>query len=968
MLPPERSGGHKSYIRYVDVFKEFNSKNIRFCFRLSLGGFVMIKKIFTFASALYFVFSLCFVTAFAEPANNNETDNKTESYSTNYSNYLSQNASYSNSTESIHVKFDRTINSASAVASFNVPTSAVFNVLLSYKTIDTIVGDYDVSILIDGKTPFSEFGTLKFPRIWSDSQDTKTDSFGNDIPKEQSPYKELFDYYAIDSTGWSCDPYSVFLAAGTHSVTISLKKDEFYLSEIVFSAPEQVDEYQKPESAEKNYSGSDIIIEGENAEAKTGYWLTAKSDDTSPKVSPSDPHISKLNYIGGNWKTPGETLVWTTPHLKEGYYQLGFSFRQDTLIGSSSYRWLKIDGKTPFLEAKSLPFQYKSGWQMKTLADKVKSPYVFYLSEGVHKISLTVTLGDMQNVSVLLKDAMSIIGDLYIDMTMITGETVDVYRDYDLFTQISDMEDRLNKSLELLKEASQEIKQLSDESTGTYTSVVDNMIRVVEKMLNNKYAAHRYKSTYYSNYCSLSSTLNDMSNMPLDIDRIILSAPGTQGTEKIGFFNQLLFSVQRFFTSFLTDYNSIDISDATDKSIEIWGNWGRDQAQVLNTLTKKFTDKSGIGVNVKITNATVIQAVLSGVGPNVILNASRTEPVNLAMRNVIVDLYGFDDCTDVLKRFQSGAETPYLYKNGLYALPDTQTFYMMYYRKDILDALNLSVPLTWDDFKQTAKVLARNNLDVWLPCTQITDMSVVNAGVGSLSIFPTLMLQSGLSFYRDDGKSTTLSENDTIRVFENWTDFYTKYKLPASLSFYNRFRTGVCPLGIDSYLTYNTISAAAVEIEGKWGFASVPGTLRSDGTVDRTSAGGGSGCCIMKSTPDKEQMSWEFLKWWTSADTQLSYSNNIEAVLGPTGRIAVSNTEAMLNLSWSTEARNAIADAWKNVKEIQEVPGSYYLARGIDSSFWSVVNNGSNPKDMLYKWSSEVDDEIARKWNQYENR
>ena len=175
-------------------------------------------------------------------------------------------------------------------------------------------------------------------------------------------------------------------------------------------------------------------------------------------------------------------------------------------------------------------------------------------------------------------------------------------------------------------------------------------------------------------------------------------------------------------------------------------------------------------------------------------------------------------------------------------------------------------------------------------------------------------------------------------------------------------------MGIDSYLTYNTISAAAVEIEGKWGFASIPGTLKSDGTVDRTSAGGGSGCCIMKSTPDKEQMSWEFLKWWTSADTQLSYSNNIEAVLGPTGRIAVSNTEAMLNLSWSTEARNAIADAWKNVKEIQEVPGSYYLARGIDSSFWSVVNNGSNPKDMLYKWSSEVDDEIARKWNQYENR
>ena len=66
--------------------------------------------------------------------------------------------------------------------------------------------------------------------------------------------------------------------------------------------------------------------------------------------------------------------------------------------------------------------------------------------------------------------------------------------------------------------------------------------------------------------------------------------------------------------------------------------------------------------------------------------------------------------------------------------------------------------------------------------------------------------------------------------------------------------------------------------------------------------------------------------------------------------------------------KSDIIEAWNNVQEVPEVPGSYYASRAIDLSFWSVVNENSVPKDVLLRRSAEVDTEIERKWKQYENR
>lgn len=853
-----------------------------------------------------------------------------------------------------------------------IQEEGIYNFGMEYAVEEERTSSLEIELRIDNMFPFSECESILFPLKWELPHSIRKDGFGNEFsPQAQLSSDSLFTL-ACDSSGWSIEEYIFYLTEGEHKFTIVPTDGIFLLKNIRLTVPKAIKNYgdlylnRNDETTEDDV----IVIEGENADYLSDYWLIPKSDSTSASVYPKCDTTDKINYIGGaTWKNPGETISWNITVGKTGYYQLGFSYKQSEVINASTYRVLKIDDEIPYKEAEEISFAYSTKWQNITFSDEKGDPYLFYLTEGKHKISLTVTSGPIYEVTVLLKETVSILGEIYMDITMITGETVDNYRDYDLFDSIEDLGGRIEKCCDNLNNASEALSKIGNQGTSSYDSSITSMLQILKKMSENKYTAHRYLSDYYSKYCSVASVLNEMRSMPLDIDRIyFVSSKTTIEYNKAGFLYQLFFSGKKFIQSFAADYNSVSNADDGKDTITIWVNWGRDQAQVLNSLVQSsFTPEYGINVEIEVVNATMVQAVLSGNAPDCILQHTRSEPVNLAMRGVLLDLEQFDDLEEVLGRFQEGADIPYRYNGGLYALPDTQSFYLMFYRKDIFENLGLEVPETWEEYITVIKVLARNNLQSWLHYTQITATSQIDTGVGSLNLFPSMLLQRGLSLYEDDCKSTTLSSSEVIKAFKYWTDFYTKLKTPVTLSFYNRFRTGTCPIGIEPYTTYTTLKAAAPEIDGLWGVAPIPGVRNSDGTVSHVSTGGGTGCAILKST-DNPQVAWEFLKWWTEAETQYSYTQNVEAILGPTGRVAVSNIEAFNKMSWASEMKENILSAWSQVEEIPEVPGSYYVSRSIDLSFWSVVNENINPKDVLLERSAEVDDEIERKWKQYEGR
>lgn len=247
-----------------------------------------------------------------------------------------------------------------------------------------------------------------------------------------------------------------------------------------------------------------------------------------------------------------------------------------------------------------------------------------------------------------------------------------------------------------------------------------------------------------------------------------------------------------------------------------------------------------------------------------------------------------------------------------------------------------------------------------MPYTQITTSTTVNSGIGSLNLFPTLMAQSSLSIYNKELNATDLVSKEAVKVFKRWTEFYTEYDFYKEADFYNRFRVGSMPLGIAPYSMYMTLYSAAREIGGRWSVAAVPATKGGNNFV----AGAGTGCAIIKKSSKKAE-AWEFLKWWTEADTQVRFTNNVESILGMIGRVSTSNVEALSRLSWGTGVLDVLLEQWSRVVEVPEVPGSYYLMRCVDQAFWSVVNGTSRPKDALVKQSAIADDEIARKIDEY---
>lgn len=853
----------------------------------------------------------------------------------------------------------------------DVPAGALYSIRLSY-LLPEKSAELRMGIRIDGGYPFSGLESVVFQPMWTnDSEEARYDGQGNQLTPEQVEWDKFVTQPVRDHTGVEVDAYSIFLTAGPHVIALVSPGAGFYLEAIELAAPENPQDYA---SAAAGYSLSapdhtvePIRIQGEDARLKSKNSLIPRADNGDAGVYPASPYLTLLNYIGGtSWGNPGETLTWDFQVEESGYYKLGFSFKQSYVVNGESCRWIKIDGKTPFKEAKEIRFPYKSTWQFQPFADGNGEPYYIWLEKGPHQVSMEVTLGaEISGYYKRLSRIVNSLGDEYMKIVKITGESPDINRDYNLFQQIPGFNDTLQENYDGLMQLIKDMQSFTGKRSTQYIAALRNMARVLESMKDKPYMAHQYVKNYYSNYCTVSSWLYEMKSMPLAIDEIQWIPYGQEYPHKrAGFADSFLFGIKRFFSSFSQDYKSLSAGGESDKALTLWVNWGRDQAMVLNSLIQdSFTASTSISVRVEMVNASLVKGILSGNYPDVALHMARTEPVNLGMRGALYDLSQFDDFEEVLSRYQDGAETPYLYRGGCYAIPDTQTFHCMFYRKDVLSSLGLPVPKTWDEFLYASATIQRNNMQIYIPYTQITTATTVDAGVGSLHLFPTLMLQNHLSLYNEEKTATTLSAPQTMTVFEKWIDLYTDYLFVKEADFYNRFRVGSMPLGIAPYTTYMTLSEAAPEIQGRWSIAPIPGVTGTENQV----AGGGTGCSIVKKSSHIPE-AWEFLKWWTSEDTQTRYSRNVESILGLVGRQATANVEAFKNFTWDSESREQLLTQWGRVVEIPEIPGSYILTRSIDQAFWQVINGRANEKDALLKWSQSADNEISRKIQEYADK
>ena len=112
---------------------------------------------------------------------------------------------------------------------------------------------------------------------------------------------------------------------------------------------------------------------------------------------------------------------------------------------------------------------------------------------------------------------------------------------------------------------------------------------------------------------------------------------------------------------------------------------------------------------------------------------------------------------------------------------------------------------------------------------------------------------------------------------------------------------------------------------------------------------------------DVRNASWEFMKWWANADTQVRFGREIEALLGSSARYATANRDAFAKLSWSTEDIEVLSKQWDNTVGIREVPGGYFTGRHISNAIRKVINEKVDSRETIIDYSILIDEEIKKK-------
>lgn len=828
------------------------------------------------------------------------------------------------------------------------------------------------SLTLDGERPFTEAMNIQFTRIWKNEKETiQQDREGNDITPALVEDPEWVDGWLLrDVSGYYNEPYLFYFSAGEHRIRMEAVQEPMAVASLYLTPlaeipnAAQILEQYMANGYQQVELEAPLYFQAENASRRSDAVLVPTTDRASPMTEPESLMNVRLNTIGGGnrFSIAGQWIEWDLDVEKEGLYYLAFRVRQDSIRGVMVTRRLSINGQVPFREADTLSYTYNAKWQLCPVGDDQLAIPV-YLHAGRNTVRLEATLDTTSSFIRQIEEVIQRLNEAYRKIVVITGTSPDLYRDYNLHKQIPEVFDTFGEAAAVLETVGRELKAISGEKS-SFTAQLETFSYQLRKMVDRPDTVQKRVQELKSSLSSLGSWLINIRSTPLEIDYLVLySHPDTLKKSDGGFFASLGHEIKSLLVSFVKDYNSIGNSAEATETIEVWINSGRDQANILKDLIEaRFAQTYNVGVELKLVQGALLQSMVAGIGPDVALTLGGSEPVNYALRHAVVELSQFPDYGEIEKRFNESALTPFRLNGGVYALPERESFPMLFYRTDIMEELELEVPETWEDVYDILPVLQRNMMGFGLPVTDIK--SGVAVGGESLRTFGMLLYQNGGAFYTEEGRSSALDSEVAMKAFQQWTEFYSSYGLPVEYDLANRFRSGEMPIAVADYTFYNTLMAFAPEIRNCWEFTSVPGTMREDGSIDISVPNTVMASVILAGS-NKEVEAWEFLKWWTDSETQVAFARGLESIMGETARYPVANKEAMEQLPWTNKHYKALVHQWENVKGIPEAAGGYFTGRHVDNAFREVYNNHTDTRETLLDYIRVINTEITSKRQEF---
>lgn len=866
-------------------------------------------------------------------------------------------STYSYENEVVNIKIDE-----SGTFIFNVPETAVYYLSFDYLAYDSSILPVEVALKVNGEYPFYEARRVLFESQWVDLEEKNYDRYGNEVVSVPNKVYEWNNKYVMDASYRHSEPLGIQLEAGENQIELSVSEGSMLLGNVYLNGKTTI-----PNESETKVAEGDTIytIQAESPAYRNDSSIRALCE-YNVDVAPYEVDYQALNILSGDsFKDAGQTVTYKQKVEKAGYYYIGLNYKQADKSDFPVFMDIRVDGEMINSSFKDYPFAYNSEYETTTLQDENANKLGVYLEEGEHTISFTISIDPICHVLENVEGVMNEINNLSLEITKVAGTNKDKYRDLKMETYIPGVGQKLKDYADTLEYLAATVKKYNPEvkKIGAFSPVyvAANQLRSLAEDPNElPYRKDELAVSRNSINQFLANLLDTLTKNKISIDRIYLYQEDATLPSKTSTTKSIALNVERFANSFSSQ--SYSSSNVNEEHLQVWVNRSRQYLEIMQKMIDEdFTEKTGIKVDLSLMpdQNKLVLANASGDAPDIATGINYAIPFELGIRGAIKNLSQFDDFKEVAAQYPEGLLVPATIEDGIYALPETRNFWVMYYRKDILDKLGLEVPNTMEDVEKMLPELQMRGLNFYYPTAGMVAMKTFHGTT-------PLLFQNGASIYGTYAGDTTINSESAVKGFKELTELFTIYNLPKDIpSFYQHFRNGDIPIGIADYTVYNLLTNAAPEIANSWGIALIPGVEDKDGNVARYSAGGAESTVMFKSNTEREAQAWEFMKWWSSAEVQAEFGQTLQISYGDEYIWSTANTEAFASLPIKSEDKKVIIEQDEWIMEAPRILGTYMLERELSNAYNLIVVNGESLRITLDNAVKRINRETERKLEEF---
>ena len=826
-------------------------------------------------------------------------------------------------------------------------TSGLVYLAVDIFDIESSIDQAQIMITINGDAPFYESQTIVIPSKWVlESTEFKLDRYQNEIQPSSNKVYEWRTHKINDYRGMHPGLFQFYVEPGDE-IAIHFVNQELLIGQVYFINEEEIPSYENYLNQMGNHEVIDekIVLSARELKDRNDPSIRLRTEQ-DPSNLYYDTQFLRLNTIfGDSWQNSGQAISYEIDVKESGYYHLSFKYRQYMIKDMPVFRKIMIDGLVPFEDLESYAFPYTTRFLNRTLVDDSNEPYKIYLSEGKHTITLEAIIYPYRETIEVVQYVMNRIQTLALNVKRYTSGGTDRYRDWDIELYFPNAASDIREWASLLRTNYEKILTLTDSNEpseiGNLKVAATRLDKIADQINKLPSLMVQFSDGDSSVNQILGNLMQRLMRSNLEIERLVIHGDVKLNKPYANVFVSLFEGTKRLVLSFIN--NPYSASTRQKNELTVWVNHPRQYIEIMQALIdQQYNSDLRITVSQMPDQNKLILANASGQAPDVAVGVNHWIPYDFAVRDAALDLRQFEGYEDLVKHFTKGAMIPYVFENGVYGLPETQNFWVTYYRKDILSSIGITeIPQTWDEIIKILPLLQSYGMNYFVPLAQYSGLKPFVATM-------PFIYQFGGDLYTENGMQTAINSEETLEGIQLMSDLFTLYNLPKYVaSFYNHFRYGTLPIGISDLSTYILLENAAAELDGLWEMDLHPGVYDAEkDEIIRYSTVGAQSSMIM-STTEYPLESWDFLKWWMSTEVQSNFAFLLQSTYGQTYFWNTANLDAFKTISMPSEYKDIVLKQWEYGLEASRIPGAYMVEREISNAWTKIVFDGTNARIAL---------------------